>query len=143
MCYLQLRMTLLSNVWPGIVIVEGIMGSGKSTTVLRIADQLNASGIHAVGVTEGVNPHPIRFDWDLPWVEMPAERLANSAVTRWRDYASCVSTSERISIVDGQLFHGNLTSLFLLDAGMDLMLAYIDDVVAAIRPLRPLLIYLH
>jgi hypothetical protein len=142
-CYPQLPMTPRANVWPGIVIVEGIMGSGKSTTVLRISDRLNALGISAVGITEGVNPHPIRFDWDLPWVEMPAARLANSAVTRWRDYASCVSASERISIVDGQLFHGNFTSLFLLDADMDLMLAYIDGVVAAIKPLRPLLIYFH
>lgn len=136
-------MTARANVWPGIVIVEGIMGSGKSTTVLRISDRLNALGVSAVGVTEGVNPHPIRFDWDLPWVEMPAAQLASSAVARWRDYASYVSTSERISIVDGQLFHGNLTSLFLLDADMDLMFAYIGDVVAAIRPLRPLLIYFH
>jgi hypothetical protein len=136
-------MTVLSNVWPGIVIVEGIMGSGKSTTVLRIADRLNASGIPSVGVTEGVSPHPIRFDWDLPWVDMPAAQLANSAVACWRTYTSSTSTSESISVVDGQLFHGNLTSLFLLDADMNLILEYVDDVVAAIKPLRPLLIYFH
>jgi hypothetical protein len=136
-------MTQLSNIWPGVVIVEGIMGSGKSTTVLRVADRLKASGISALGVTEGVSPHPIRFDWDLPWVDMPAAQLANSAIARWRDYASRVSTSQSISIVDGQLFHGNLTSLFLLDADMDLMREYIDHVVAAIKPLRPLLIYFH
>jgi hypothetical protein len=136
-------MTPLSNIWPGVVIVEGIMGSGKSTTVLRIADRLKASGISALGVTEGVSPHPIRFDWDLPWAEMPAAQLANSSVVRWRDYASCASTSGSISIVDGQLFHGNLTSLFLLDADMDLMREYVDHVVAAIKPLRPLLIYFH
>jgi hypothetical protein len=142
-CYLRLPMTVLSNVWPGIVIVEGIMGSGKSTTVLRIADRLNASGISSVGITEGVSPHPIRFDWDVPWVDMPAAQLASSAVARWRAYASNTSTSESIAIVDGQLFHGNLTSLFLLDADMNLILEYVDDVVAAIKPLRPLLIYFH
>jgi hypothetical protein len=144
MGYLGFRMTQLSNsIWPRVVIVEGIMGSGKSTTVLRIADRLKASGISALGVTEGVNPHPIRFDWDLPWVDMPAAQLANSAAARWRDYANCCSTSGSISIVDGQLFHGNLTSLFLLNADTDLMRGYVDNIVSAIKPLRPLLIYFH
>jgi len=50
--------------------------------------------------------------------------------------------SESITVVDGQLFHGNLTSLFLLDADMALIRGYVHD-VAAIRPLRPLLIYFH
>ncbi|MFM9846094.1 MAG: hypothetical protein ACKVP3_02930 [Hyphomicrobiaceae bacterium] len=136
-------MTVLSNVWPGIVIVEGIMGSGKSTTVLRIADHMNASGIPSVGITEGVSPHPIRFDWDTPWVDMPPAQLATSAVGRWREYASSTSTSESISVVDGQLFHGNLTSLFLLDADRSLILEYVNDIVAAVTPLRPLLIYFH
>jgi hypothetical protein len=51
--------------------------------------------------------------------------------------------SESITVVDGQLFHGNLTSLLLLDADIALIRGYVDDVVAAIKPLRPLLIYFH
>jgi len=134
---------LPNNIWPGIVIVEGIMGSGKPTTVLQLADRLKSSGISAFSVTEGVNPHPIRFDWDLPWEDMPAAQLANSAIVRWRNYVNYVLTSGSIPIVDGQLFHGNFTSLFLLDAEADLMRSYVDGVVAAIEPLRPLLIYFH
>lgn len=126
-----------------LVIVEGIMGSGKSTTVLRIADRLQASGVSALGLTEGVSPHPIRFDWDEPWADMPAPQLATSAVARWRAYVYSAAMSESITIVDGQLFHGNLTSLFLLDADMALIRGYLHDVVAAIRPLRPVLIYFH
>ena len=33
----------LINVWPRLVIVEGIMGSGKSTTTLNIAIRLEVS----------------------------------------------------------------------------------------------------
>lgn len=128
---------------PGLVIVEGIMGSGKSNTVLRLADRLNASGIAAVGITEGTSPHPIRFDWEEPWAEMPAAHLAQSSVARWRAYANAASASESMSLVDGQLFHGNLTSLFLLDADIALIRDYLHDVVEAISPLRPLLIYFH
>ena len=74
----------LSNVWPRLVIVEGIMGSGKSTTTLNIANRLEVSGIPAIGITEGVDPHPIRFDWDVPWSEMPPAELAKAGIAKWR-----------------------------------------------------------
>jgi hypothetical protein len=132
-----------SKVWPKLVIVEGIMGSGKSTTTLNIAHRLEASGIPAIGVTEGVDPHPIRFDWDLPWSEMPPVTLAKSCIAKWRSYVDSSLTVERISIVDGQLLHGNLTSLLLLEADVDMIAAYCREIVALIKPLRPLLIYFH
>lgn len=131
------------NIWSRIVIVEGIMGSGKSTTVLRLADRLKTSGVSVLGITEGVSPHPIRFDWDVPWADMPATQLAKSAAARWCAYANSVAMSKSITVVDGQLFHGNLTSLFLLDADIALMRRYVHDVAAAIKLLRPLLIYFH
>jgi len=131
----------LSSVWPGLVIVEGIMGSGKSTTTLNIAHRLQASGIPAIGITEGVAPHPIRFDWDVPWSEMPPAELAKSGIAKWRTYVDRSLTDERISIVDGQLFHGGLTALLLLEADVDMMAAYCREIVAVIRPLRPFLIY--
>ncbi len=133
----------MNSVWPRLVIVEGIMGSGKSTTTLNLAQRLETSGIPALGITEGVNPHPIRFDWDVPWSDMPPTELAQSSITKWRSYVDSSLSLNRVLIVDGQLFHGNLTSLLLLDGGMDLIGAYCRDVVGVIKPLRPLLIYLR
>lgn len=142
--YHRLVMTRpVCSIRSGLVIVEGIMGSGKSTTVRRLADRLNGSGITALGITEGVNPHPIRFDWDEPWADMPAIQLAQSAAVHWRTYVNLATMSERITVVDGQLFHGNLTALFLLDADTALMRGYVHEVVTAIEPLRPLLIYFN
>jgi hypothetical protein len=119
------------------------MGSGKSLTTLNIARRLEASDIPAIGITEGVAPHPIRFDWDVPWSEMPPAELAKSSIAKWRSYVASSLVAERISIVDGQLFHGNLTSLLLLEAEADLIAAYCQEIVAVIKPLRPLLIYFH
>jgi hypothetical protein len=133
----------LGSIWPRLVIFEGIMGSGKSLATLSLAQRLEASGIAAVGITEGVAPHPIRFDWDVPWSEMPPAELAQSSIAKWRSYVDSSLSSDRVSIIDGQLFHGNLTSLLLLDGGVNLIGAYCRDVVAVIEPLRPLLIYLR
>jgi hypothetical protein len=131
----------LRDVWPRLVIFEGIMGSGKSTATLNIARRLEEAGIAAAGITEGVKPHPIRFDWDEPWSEMPPAHLAEAQIAKWRSYVSGALAQERISIVDGQLFHGNLTALLLLEASGNLMAAYCREIVAVIRPLRPLLVY--
>ena len=132
---------LLSKAWPKLVIIEGIMGAGKTTNTLQLAERLNARGRSAIGITEGVSPHPIRYDWELPWGEIPAAQIAESAAARWSAYAERARASESISIVDGQVFHGNLTSLFLLESDIGLMRKYMREVAAAIKPLHPLLIY--
>jgi hypothetical protein len=135
----------LSKVWPRLVIVEGIMGSGKSTTTLNVAQRLDASGIPAVGITEGVSPHPIRFDWDVRWEAMPPAELARSCIAKWRAYVdrSLAEDQIRVSIVDGQLFHGNITSLFLLEADRAMIADCCSQIVSVIEPLNPLLIYLR
>jgi hypothetical protein len=51
---------------------------------------------------------------------MPPEELAKSCIAKWRSHVESTLTAERISIVDGQLFHGNLTSLLLLEADEDM-----------------------
>src|SRR5262245_55300098 len=134
---------LLSKAWPKLVILEGIMGSGKTTNTLQLADRLNASGRSAIGITEGVSPHPIRFDWDEPWGEIPASQIAKFAAARWKAYVEHALGSEAISVIDGQLFHGNLTSLFLLEADIDLIRNFVRDSTTAMAPLHPLLIYLR
>lgn len=126
---------------PKLVIVEGIMGSGKSTTVLRTADRLAAAGFRSVGITEGTAPHPIRFDWDMPWEEVDLAQLMESSIAKWRAFIDRISNSEPIHIIDGQLFHGNFTSIFLIEAGKDTLRNYVRSVLAAIEPMRPLLIY--
>jgi hypothetical protein len=74
---------------------------------------------------------------------MPPAELAEWSIAKWRSYVDRSLSLDRVSIVDGQLFHGNLTSLFLLDGGTELIGAYCRDVVAVIKPLCPLLIYLR
>jgi hypothetical protein len=132
-----------TSIWPRLVIVEGIMGAGKSTTTRNLALRLGASDIPAVGITEGVSPHPIRFDWDQPWSEMRPAQLAGLQLAKWRAFVTDALMQDRISIVDGQLFHGNLTALLLLEADTELMGNYCRDILATVAPLRPLLVYLR
>jgi hypothetical protein len=46
-------------------------------------------------------------------------------------------------VLDGQLFHGDLTNLFLMDAGSAAIVEYIQAVEEIVRPLAPLLVYFY
>lgn len=117
------------------------MGSGKTTSVLRATDRLAASGIKAVGITEGVAPHPIRHDWYCAWSDARAGDLAKAQLAKWQSYVSNSLADERVHLVDGQFFHGNLTSMFLLEADLSLMAEYCRKLCVIIAPMRAELIY--
>jgi hypothetical protein len=132
----------------GLVVIEGIMGSGKSTTMRFVAKALEEAGRPALGVHERADPHPVRATdelqhWFEPWREFTAEQLASRAISRWRSFAEAVRPGPSVPVLDGQLFHGDLTNLFLMEASFDELAAYCESLVQLIRPLRPLIVYLR
>lgn len=71
----------------GLVIIEGIMGSGKSTTMRFVAKALEDASRPALAVHERSDPHPVRATdelqhWFEPWRESTAEQLARRALSR-------------------------------------------------------------
>ena len=132
----------------GLVIVEGIMGSGKSTTMRFIAKALEDAGRSALAVHERADPHPVRATdelqhWFEPWRESTAEQLASRALSRWRSFSEQVRLSPTVPVLDGQLFHGDLTNLFLMEASFDEIAAYCERLAQLIGPLHPLVVYLR
>ena len=131
-----------------LVIIEGIMGSGKSTTARWIAAQLEAAGLRAVAITERVDPHPVRGTdgldhWFQPWLDVTAEGLAERSLAKWRSFVVDARASQTIHALDGQLFHGDLTNLFLMEATPALITKYCRTVNEIVRPLAPVLIYFY
>lgn len=131
-----------------LVIVEGIMGSGKSTTARWIAAQLEAIGLRALAITERIEPHPIRgtdglVHWFQPWLDVTAEGLVDRSLAKWRSFVADAQATETIHTLDGQLFHGDLTNLFLMEATPAAIAKYCGTVSEIARPLAPLLIYFY
>ena len=131
-----------------LVIIEGIMGSGKSTTARWIAAQLEAAGRRALAITERVEPHPVRGTdgldhWFQPWLDVTAEGLADRSLAKWRSFVADAQAAETIHTLDGQLFHGDLTNLFLMEATPAAIAKYCKAVTEIVRPLAPLLIYFY
>jgi hypothetical protein len=131
-----------------LIIIEGIMGSGKSTTARWIAARLEAAGLRAMAITERIEPHPVRGTdgldhWFQPWLDVTVEGLADRSLAKWRSFVADARTEETIHTLDGQLFHGDLTNLFLMEATPAAIAKYCDSVRGIARPLAPLLIYFY
>ncbi|MGJ7488587.1 hypothetical protein ACSFA2_25200 [Variovorax sp. LT2P21] len=130
----------------GLVIIEGIMGSGKSTTMKFVAKALEDAGRSALAVHERADPHPVRAtdelqNWFEPWPESTAEQLATRAISRWRSFAEEFRLGPAVPVLDGQLFHGDLTNLFLMEASFDEIAVYCEHLAGLVEPLHPLVVY--
>lgn len=129
-----------------LVIVEGMMGSGKSTTMRFIARQLQAAGHDAIAIHERTAPHPVRATdelehWFEPWRDTTAAQLAGRALARWAAFVDEAQRGTTISVLDGQLFHGDLTNLLLMEGEPALIEAYVQELARTITPLSPLVVY--
>ncbi|MGH6627226.1 MAG: hypothetical protein ACRECD_11950 [Burkholderiaceae bacterium] len=124
------------------------MGSGKSTTMRLVAKRMEESNLRVKAIHERTDPHPVRATdelehWFRPWLDATPAQLADSSVAKWRAFAESAKLSDSVPVIDGQLFHGDLTNLFLMEASFEDIASYIKAVASAIAPLRPLLIYFH
>jgi hypothetical protein len=131
-----------------LVVIEGIMGSGKSTTARWLAARLEAAGLRALAITERFEPHPVRGTdgldhWFQPWLDVTAEGLAQRSLAKWRRFVADAQAAETIHTLDGQLFHGDLTNLFLMEATPTAIAKYCKTVGEIALPLAPVLIYFY
>ncbi len=123
------------------------MGSGKSTIMRFIAGCLHEAGQRALPIHERTAPHPVRATdelehWFEPWRDATPQHLATRALSRWTAFVEAGQRGDAIPVMDGQLFHGDLTHLLLMEAPPALMFDYADALAAVIAPLDPLVIYL-
>lgn len=133
------------------IFVEGIMGSGKSTTAWFLTEQLQRRGIAARFLLEGPTieepEHPLRVATALPhpnavWLDVTIEEYIELSLRKWRTFAQVARQSEIVTVCDGLLFHGNMTDLMLMNATPEVLRAYVAQVIESISDLHPVVIYL-
>jgi predicted kinase len=124
-----------------LVLIEGMVGAGKSTTAERLAATLTADGERVHAFHELADDHPIRT--------IGAARLQPQGVERGYDPAQwnllaerCVADG-RTLILEGALLQNTVMPLFLDDRPMTVVRAVFADIAARVAPAAPVLIYLR
>ena len=118
-----------------LISIDGIPGSGKSSTALWLAKMLQKRGTRVRLIPENEKPHPVRFLTDLknplaPWLEMGAEEFSSCCLekfTRFLEMSTISPRKETILVVDGLLFHTDSTSLLLMDPGKGVFERHIEE----------------
>jgi hypothetical protein len=94
------------------------------------------------------DPHPVRATdglphWYEPWLDIAPAGLAERSLAKWRAFVEATQAADPVLVLDGQLFHGDLTNLFLMDAGWAAIAAYSHAVEDIIRAMKPFLVYFY
>jgi hypothetical protein len=130
-----------------LIFVEGIMGSGKSTTARWLARLFRRAGIRARPVPEA-RPHPTNVfrslpHWKQPWLDLTAEELMTRSYANWQTFVKRVHADPQIFVFDGQLFHGDFTCLFLIGCCSQALQQYVQTILQLAQPLQPMIIYCY
>ena len=132
------------------IFVEGIMGSGKTTTAWFLTEQLRGHGIAAHFLLEGPTVeeqgHPLRVAPSLPhpheiWLDLTVDEYIELSLRKWRAFAQKAQKSEAVTACDGLLFHGNMTDLMIMNAPTEVLRTYVVQVIETISDLNPVVIY--
>ena len=94
---------------------------------------------------ERSDPHRVRAtdtveNWFKPWLEVTYRELAARSIAKWECFVEQGHPGGVVSVFDGQLFHDDLTNLFLMEAPESALREYCSSVVQRLLPLSPFLI---
>jgi thymidylate kinase len=134
-----------------LILVEGVPGSGKSTTAQYISKCLSESGIANKWWYEEEKGHPVYLFNTDESMRQTIDDLANGnyknvinkALVQWRIFSDSLQGKEKVILVDS-IFLGYLTwTLFPMNVPTMDIDSYVTEVEHIINPCRPTLIYFY
>jgi hypothetical protein len=135
-----------------IIFVDGLPGSGKSTTAKYIAGELEQRGIRCRLLCERATDHPLNVGGDLHpsgsttgarmFAAYTVRSFVEESLARWSAFAAEAMASERVNVLDSYPFQNSVRVLLQMDADPITLAAYQSSVQEKAARLRPVLIYL-
>ena len=136
-------MTQHPNLHTRLVVLDGNMGFGKSTTGEWIGIVMEECGIPHEFIRETERPHPVQVSGFLGQkanrTSVP-DYIAQS-VDKWSQFVAKAESSDSITILDGQLFHFNIDAMLFLDADKEQIIRNTHGIAEIAQRLQPTLIY--
>jgi thymidylate kinase len=127
-----------------LVLIEGMVGAGKSTTAERLAARLTDRGEDARAFQEFADDHPIRTRAvDLLRGAAPASDAKVYDRDQWDALADRCTRGSEIVIIESTFLQNSVMPHFIDDAPVAVVKEVFADLAARVAPAAPLLVYLR
>jgi hypothetical protein len=123
-----------------LIFVEGLPGSGKSTTAQFLWMQLQKRGMPCRWYYEEESPHPVAL-FDRSSVHHTATEALPDALAKWQSFVTTAVHSDEISIIESRLWQDTIFPLLMEDLDRSHILAFIQAITEMCRCLEPVLFY--
>jgi len=135
-----------------LIFVEGLPGSGKSTTAGHVVTLLRQAGLAARLIPETQAGHPLNVGGELHpaglttgqelFRRYTVEGYVAESLQRWQAFVASVVEIPAINVLDSYPYQNAARILLQLDSPTQTIQVYAREVEAVARPLAPALIYL-
>ena len=122
-----------------LILVDGLPGSGKSTTAQFIALQLERNHIPVRWFYELEPSHPIHAFH--VWSREGPEKFIETIIKNWRSFVAREIRSNKVNIFESTLFQSTIRLLLQSDIPKHTITEYAFRTQEIIRELQPVLIY--
>jgi len=123
-----------------LILVDGITGSGKSTTAHFIARQLEKNGIKAEWFEEGQNDHPLAYSSDIEDDVLFRQEYFQKYPQKWINLAEKLTDGDTVYIIECYLFQRIVMNCLYDDIDKETIKAFYNQICLAIKVLNPVVI---
>jgi thymidylate kinase len=134
-----------------LILIDGLPGSGKSTTAEWLAARLHETGRDVTHLPEFGPGHPLNVGGELHpagamtgealFTQYTVESYAAESLERWCRYVAAHEERETVTVADSYPFQNSVRVLMQMGVETARLRAYFHSVEDVIAPLRPVVLY--
>lgn len=124
-----------------LILVEGIPGTGKSSTAQFIDRGFRFHGAKVLWYHEDSNEQPVRLFFD-PTRHLQWSVYFNEAEDLWQALVRSILGNDLVAVLDASILQNHVRSLLLFGCEADLIVDLVLRIESIIRPLTPMWVYL-